>query len=172
MMALLRKREELVKNGGEDLISKYRLHYCDNDDRAILSLLNLEQRNAHWDNVADFEKFLEKNVGSYLGRGNFCPLAVCVMLRRWIEKYCYEKLGENKKADFIKKYGTRNKLSFVRANGIVYPEIFDLLEVIYNDPLHETDKKDLRQILYSRLQHNTIRAMIEKVKDLCTKIKR
>lgn len=39
----------------------------------------------------------------------------------------------------------------------------------YNAPLHVLDKsqKDLRQTLYSRLQNNTIKVMIAKVKELC-----
>lgn len=43
--------------------------------------------------------------------------------------------------------------------------------VICNDPLHVLDKsqKDLRQTLYSRLQNNTIKAMITKVRDLYNK---
>lgn len=43
--------------------------------------------------------------------------------------------------------------------------------VICNDPLHVLDKsqKDLRQTLYSRLQNDTIRAMIMKVRDLYNK---
>lgn len=41
----------------------------------------------------------------------------------------------------------------------------------YNAPLHVLDKsqKDLRQTFYSRLQNNTIKAMITKVRDLYNK---
>ena len=67
------------------------------------------------------------------------------------------------------EHGTQNKLKFAESNGVNYPEIFDLLGLIYNDSLHAPDKKNLPQILYSRLQNNTIRTMILRVKTFVDK---
>lgn len=104
----------------------------------------------------------------YLSAQPYCPLAVCVQLRRLIEKYCYKNLATgNEKQEFLSTHKTRKKLEYYQQRGNQYDEIFSLLGVIYNDSLHNTDKKALRQILYSRLQNNTIREMIKKVVELC-----
>lgn len=167
MMALLRKREELESNGAEDLISKYMLHFHNDYTRDMSGILNQAQKDAHWGDINKFKEYCNKNVDNYFNNKVFCPLAVCIMLREWIESYCYNQLQNDKKDNFLKEHGTQDKLLYAQNNGIDYPEIFNFLGLIYNDPLHATDRKDLRQTLYSRLQNNTIRAMIKKVKDIC-----
>ena len=167
MMSLLRRREELGKNGVEDVISTYMLHYHVDYKKDMSDVLNQEQKDAGWGAITKFKEYCKSNVEHYLENKEYCPLAVCVMLREWIEGYCYEELHEDCKEQFLKKHGTQKKLNYAEENGIEYPEIFSLLGLIYNNPLHATDKKDLRQTLYSRLQNNTIRAMIANVKELC-----
>ena len=51
---------------------------------------------------------------------------------------------------------------------IICPETFHLLGLIYNDPLHATNRNniDLRQTLYSRLENNTIKGIIEEIYQL------
>lgn len=169
MMDLLRKREELEKSGAEDVISKYMLHYHKDYTQDLSEALNQDLRNAHWNDVPRFKEYCKSNVEHYLDNEEFCPLAVCVMLREWIESFCYQHLSEDKKNDFLNVRSTQRKLLFAEGNGVDCPEIFSLLGLIYNDPLHATDKKDLRQTLYSRLHNNTIKAMITQVKDMCDK---
>ena len=171
IMFLLRKREELEKNGVEDVISKYMLHYHADYTRDMSDVLNQEQKDAGWNEIARFKEYCKSNIEHYLTNKEFCPLAVCVMLREWIERYCYEALPEGCREQFLNEHSTQKKLCFAMQNGVEYPEIFSLLSLIYNDPLHATDKKDLRQTLYSRLHNNTIKAMIVKVKELCDKCK-
>ena len=78
-------------------------------------------------------------------------------------------LSEESKKEFFdgnQAKGTRSKLMYAEKCGISFPTSFLLLGPIYNDPLHPNNgfgKKDLRQTLYSRLQNNTIRGMIEKI---------
>ena len=170
-MFLLRKREELEKNGVEDVISKYMLLYHADYTRDMSDVLNQEQKDAGWNEIARFKEYCKSNIEHYLTNKEFCPLAVCVMLRESIERYCYEALPEGCREQFLNEHSTQMKLCFAMQNGVEYPEIFSLLSLIYNDPLHATDKKDLRQTLYSRLHNNTIKAMIVKVKELCDKCK-
>lgn len=169
MMNLLRKREELEKSGAEDVISKYMLHFHADYARDMSDILNQEQKDSGWNEIEKYKEYCNANLENYLGGRDFCPLAVCVMLREWIERYCYEALPEDCKNQFLNEHSTQKKLYFTAKNGVEYPEIFSLLSLIYNDPLHATDKKDLRQTLYSRLHNNTIKAMIVKVKELCEK---
>lgn len=171
LMALLRKRDELDNNKkNDDVISKYMLHFHENYAVDVSDVLNEEQRNANWNDISKFKEYCFRHFDNYLDVKEFCPLAVCVILRELIESYCYNKLsGANEKAAFLMEHGTQNKLKFAESNGVNYPEIFDLLGLIYNDSLHAPDKKNLPQILYSRLQNNTIRTMILRVKTFVDK---
>lgn len=170
MMSLLAKRAELEKNKKDDVISKYMLHFHNDYTQDMSDVLDLEQKNAHWNDIGNFKEYCFNNMNAYLEDNGekFCPLAVCVALREWIESYCYNKLPNDTKEDFLKEHGTQKKLSYAQDKGVDYPEIFCLLGLVYNDPLHAKDKKDLRQTLYSRLQNNTIRAMVKKVQNICT----
>lgn len=170
MMSLLNKRAELEKDKKDDVVSRYMLHFHNDYTQDISDVLNLNQKNAHWNDINKFKEYCFSNMNAYLGgKGEkFCPLAVCVALREWIESYCYHNLPDAAKKGFLEKHGTQKKLSYAQDNGVRYPEIFSLLGLIYNDPLHANDKKDLRQTLYSRLQNNTIRAMIKEIKKICT----
>ena len=169
VMKLLHKREDLEKEKKADVISKYMLHYHTDYTKDMSDVLNQTLKNEGWNEIAKFKKYCKSNVEHYLRNEEFCPLAVCVMLREWIERYCYEALPEGCKEQFLDEHSTQKKLYFAAQNGVEYPEVFSLLSLIYNDPLHATDKKDLRQTLYSRLHNNTIRTMIVRVKELCEK---
>ena len=87
IMFLLRKREELEQNGVEDVISKHMLHYHADYTRDMSDVLNQEQKDAGWNEIARFKEYCKSNVEHYLKNEEFCPLAVCVMLREWIERY-------------------------------------------------------------------------------------
>lgn len=165
MIDLLKKRDDIEKNGGDDVISRYMLHFHNDYSKDVSNVLNPEQKEANWNDISNFKKDCFIQFDNYIKVKKFCPLSICVVLREWIESYCYNKLSdENEKAVFLLEHGTQNKLKFAEANDVNYPEIFDLLGLIYNDSLHAPDKKNLQQILYSRLQNNTIRTMILSVK--------
>ena len=165
MMSLLRLRQTSGKN---EKISKYMLHfYCDYSCN-MAPELNREHINAGWGDINKFKAFCTKNVTDYFSNSPFCPIAVCVILREWIESYCFKKLNKKNKTIFLDIHGTQKKLKFAEQCGIDIPELFYLLGIIYNEPLHVDTKKDLRQTLYSRLQNKTIMTMIRKVCELCS----
>lgn len=64
-------------------------------------------------------------------------------------------------------HGTKNKLQYAVENNIEYPEIFALLGLIYNNSLHLGANGETRSdiSLASKLQNNTIKAMIKSVMD-------
>ena len=132
-------------------------------------VLNQEQKDVEWDAITRFKEYCKSNMERYLENDEYCSLAVCVMLREWIERYCYEALPKGCRVQFLNEHSTQKKLCFAMQNGVKYPEIFSLLSLIYNDPLHATNKKDSRQTLCSQLHDNTIKATIAKVKELCDK---
>lgn len=168
MMTVVRKRDKLERQDKEkaDLISKYMLHYHPDYSRNMEDVIGMNDPN--WNNIPTFKAYCLRQTEEYLKGKRYDALAVCVALREMIEKYCYQKLKtEEQKTHFLDvSFGTENKINYVEKFNIVLPETFSLLGLIYNDPLHPNNKNkiDLRQTLYSRLDNNTIRGMIEEVK--------
>ena len=170
MMKVVRKRNELERQDKEkaDLISKYMLHYHPNYSRTMDDVIGMKEPN--WNDILIFKKYCLHQIKEYINGNRYDSLAVCVALREMIEKYCYQKLKtEDQKEYFLdKSFGTENKINYVESFNIVLPETFNLLGLIYNDPLHLNNKNkiDLRQTLYSRLENNTIKGMILEIKNL------
>jgi hypothetical protein len=169
MMKLVRKRDDLEKTDKPraDLISKYMLHFHIDYNRSMDDVINMTEPN--WNHIPTFKNYCAQHLEKYLSGENYDALAVCVELRELIEKWCYYKLNEEQGRIFLdEKFGTEKKLEYTEECGIEYPETFSLLGLIYNDPLHPNNrnKVDLRQTLYSRLENNTIRGMIDEIKKL------
>lgn len=169
MMRLVRKRDELerVDKVKADLISKYMLHFHYDYTRNLTDVIEMNDPN--WGDVPTFKAYCKRQLDNYLAdeATSYDALAVCVELREIIEKYCFDNLpGDEQKRIFLdEKMGTEPKLEYADEQGVVCPETFSLLGLIYNDPLHPNNKNkvDLRQTLYSRLENNTIRGMIAEI---------
>lgn len=170
MMKLLRRRQDLEKDHkpSADLISKYMLHY--HNDYSVNLSTEVQMENPNWGNVPLFKNYCKEQLAKYLEGKSYDALAVCVQLRELIEFYCYTKISndEQKQIFLDEKHGTENKIDYAEELGIICPETFSLLGLLYNDPLHPNNKNqiDLRQTLYSRLQNNVIKGMIEEISKL------
>lgn len=169
MLKLLRKRKELSKlagPGAEEDISKYMLHY--NNDYSKDMSANVVGCPAQWADITVFKKYCMDHLKAYLRNEAFDTLAVCVALREMIEFKVFSKLlSKDQQNSFLDKHGTSAKLEYAEEQGVDVPEIYYLLGNIYNDPMHVDYKSNklITQTLYSRLENNTIRNMIESVKD-------
>ena len=170
MMKLLRKRDELERTDKDSYkkISKYMLHYHTEYTEDLSAIIDFNEPN--WGDIPTFKSYCSQHLKHYLDSGNYDALAVCVALREMIEKYCYNRIADaaNKDHFLNEENGTEKKLDYAVEVGVVCPETFSLLGLMYNDPLHPNSKHniDLRQTLYSRLENNTIRGMIEEISKL------
>ena len=170
MMKLVRKRDQLERNDKPkaDLISKYMLHYHTDYTRSMEEVVGMDDPN--WNNIPTFKNYCLRQTEEYLNGQKYDSLAVCVELREMIETICYSKLQTaEQQAYFLDEaHGTEAKIDYVETLGIVLPETFSLLGLVYNDPLHPNNKNkiDLRQTLYSRLDNKTIRGMVEEIKKM------
>lgn len=170
MLKLVRRREELERSdkAQADLISKYMLHFYKDYSYDMSSIINMD--DPKWGDVARFKAYCLKQLEKYLEGENYDALAVCVALREMIEKYCYSLLRTDEhRTNFLDETnGTENKIDYCESLNFTLPDTFSLLGLIYNDPLHQSNKNqiDLRQTLYSRLENNTIKVMIEEIKHL------
>lgn len=170
MMKLVRKRDELERNdrAKADLISKYMLHYHTDYTRPMDEVVGMDDPN--WNSIPIFKNYCLRQTEEYLNGQRYDSLAVCVELREMIEKICYSNLHTaEQQAYFLDEaHGTEAKIDYVESLGIVLPETFSLLGLVYNDPLHPNNKNkiDLRQTLYSRLENKTICGMVEEIKKM------
>ena len=169
MIKLVRKRDEWEKQDKEkaDLISKYMLHFHPDTTIDMKDIIGM--KDPDWGDISTFKKYCINQLDEYLCNRKYDSLAVCVALREMIEKYCYQRLktDEQKRIFLDETFGTENKLNYVENLNVVLPETFSLLGLVYNDPLHPNNKNmiDLKQTLYSRLENNTIRGMVEEIKN-------
>ena len=167
MLKLIRRREVLEREDKNkaDLISKYMLHFYNEYDYDMTDIIQIN--DPKWGDVHLFKSYCKNHLEKYISNEEFDALAVCVALREIIEEYCYNKLvnDEQKRCFLDNIHGTGNKINYVENLGIICPETFHILGLIYNDPLHATNKNniDLRQTLYSRLENNTIKGIVEEI---------
>lgn len=168
MITLLRRRKELaniVGRGNEEEISKYMLHFHNDYSKDMTGLIG--GCPVQWGNIAIFKSYCFNQIDNYLGNMTYDPLGVCVALREIIEERIFNQLlTAQQKENFLKQHGTPSKLDYAEELGVVVPELYYLLGNIYNDPMHVDNKSNklITQTLYSRLENNTVRAMIDAVK--------
>lgn len=176
MLKLVRKRDELDSKNKDDAdkISKYMFHYHTDYSEDMTSIIGINDPN--WGNIPKFKSYCLKQVQDYISGNRYDALGVCVALREMIEKISYDKLGTDiQRQEFLNaKNGTENKIDYVESLGFVLPDTFSILGLIYNDPLHLNNKNniDLRQTLYSRLENNSVKGMIEEIKKMYDKSKK
>ncbi len=170
MEMLLNRRSELMmadkqNNTFTDLISKYLLHFHFDYTTNMGATYNYKPELNPWKDIRVFKNYCKGETDKYLNCMDYDSVAVCVWLRECIEKYIYDSLPAGKKTMLVDIFKTNKKIQFAEENGIICPEIFSMLGLIYNDSLHTDNKSkiDSREILYSRLENNTIREMIRKV---------
>ena len=167
MMRLIKRRDELEKVDKDkaDLISKYMLHFHTDYTHDMTEIIKLD--TTQWGNIELFKSYCDDQLKKYINGETYDALAVCVALREKIEKYCYTRLhNDEQRMKFLNEiHGTGNKIAYAEDIGVEYPETFSLLGLIYNDPLHASNKNniDIRQTLYSRLDNLTIKSMIENI---------
>ncbi len=145
-------------------VSEYFLHYHSNaqDLSSHFSSLGIQ-------GIDDTEKFKQKiNVqkSKYQSEdNNYCPLYICIALRKHIEEILYNKIQlDEQKRKFLDEHGTKNKLEYCETIGVDIPEVFYLLGIIYNDNLHiRGDANNIIKPLAIKLENKTIRKLINDV---------
>ena len=123
---------------------------------------------SQWADISVFKQYCMNQLNAYLENKVYDTLAVCVALREIIESRVYDQLQTVEQKDtFLIKHGTANKLEYAEEQGVDVPEIYYLLGNIYNDPMHVDNKSNklITQTLFSRMENNTIRGMINNVKN-------
>lgn len=148
----------------KDEIDTYFLHYHPNLTKVdITEKFITLSLNKDWGKPEIFKKKIDRELRRYLLEPDkvYDPLAVCVSIRIKIEENIYNRIEQSSsKKRFLNTHGTTEKLNYAHDLGIVIPETYYLLGIIYNHPLHITGDNDISKQLSMKLENNTIKKMI------------
>lgn len=137
IVKLLRLREDRsLSEVQKNEIEKYYIHYI-NQVRSLSASLEALVSNDFCDNNADFRQTIYNEIKSkYLLEHPYNPIMVVAGIRIRIEELVYEKLDGTDQDEFIQQHKVINKLHFAEEHGVDVPELYYLLQPMYNDSLH------------------------------------
>lgn len=163
-LVLIREAADEIKK----VLDKNYFHFNPNIDGLCFS--DIFQRyglNQAWANPTSFfKKVNRQNRAFHLEDDKpYDPIMVCLATRVQIESIVYNMLGVVKdKAEFINTHGTKEKLLFAQSKGVIIPETYFLLGIIYNHPLHEINGST-SQALSIKLENLSIKKMLRNLWD-------
>lgn len=166
MSRLIETREDpLIKNE----VDTYFLHYHPDLDRVDITdrFIRLSL-NKDWGKPEMFKKKVDRELRRYMFEPDevYDPLAVCVSIRIRIEENVYSRISKDvDKEKFLATHGTTEKLNYAHDLGILIPETYYLLGIIYNHPLHLVGDNDISKPLSMKLENLTIKSMIKHLWD-------
>lgn len=137
IVKLLRLRENNTLEGTEkEEIEKYYIHYNNEEHTPSNSLAALVSTDFHESNTNFRQRMYNEIKEEYLLDHEYNPIMVVVGIRIRIEELVYQKLCCEDKAEFIQQHKVINKLQFAEEQGVNVPELYFLLQPMYNDSLH------------------------------------
>lgn len=161
MVKMLRLRE----NNQTDLkneIEKFYIHYTDEIHNPSQEFINSVGFN--YSNIEFRTDLYNEIKNRYLNEIEYDSLKVIAGIRIRIEELVCNQLSNEYQNDFIHEHKTKNKLAFAENNGVIIPELYYLLQPLYNDSLHlRGDDEDVKRKIkscYLKTDNLHIRRMI------------
>lgn len=168
IVKMLRVRESNALAAEEkEEIEKYYLHYTGENHTLSSELANKIDPNFSDSNASFRAKLYDEVTGKYLNQSTYNPVMVIAGLRIKIEEIIYHQLNSEDRLSYIEQHKVINKLNFAIERGINIPELYFLLQPLYNDGLHlggseEAVRSKIRSS-YLKTDNLHIRKMIEKI---------
>ena len=147
IVKILRLRESTsITNNEKNEIAKYFLHY--HPDQHILSesIKNSVSDAFSGDNMLFKEDLYNEVRNKYLEEKQYNPVMVIAAVRIKIEETLYSSLSACDQNEFIGHHKTINKLLYAEEKEVNPPELFYLLQPLYNDGLHLTGNAHVSKI--------------------------
>lgn len=158
ILALIRKREDPTIQAVAD---KHHFHFYPTtaDISTEFGALGLPQT---WGKSEKFHNMINSEVVKYLNnQTDFDPLAICFAVRVKIESLLYDKIADPAhQIAFLSEHGTKKKLEYCETLGVVVPETYYLLGIIYNEKLHWRNGMEIIRPVAIKLENITIKKMI------------
>lgn len=165
IVKMLRLRDSKTLSQSElDELGQFYLHYTD-ENHSITPELAAKFSESFSDSSETFRNKLYNEITcKYLNDTTYNPIMVIAGLRIKIEELLFYQLVPEDRAEFISTHKAINKFHYVEDKGIDVPEVYYLLQPLYNDGMHMRGNDDnIRAIIkscYLKTNNLHIRRMI------------
>ena len=178
MKSFISFRSELDKTKTDELdlytkLSHDLFHYnpVPVDHSAQIAALNttFPLLDASWGKTEELHRVLIDEVNKYLsGNAVYDPYAVAMALRLRVEKILYDQLNSQAlKDDFVNKKMTKNKFNFAEDNGVIVPDILNVVNALHNEADHlkydTVGHQYLEKSMVYKLQNNVINGILKNI---------
>lgn len=157
---LLKRREESIQKE----ISHNFLHYAPENVniKEQFKLLGLKEKLG---SSLEFKVFVYRKLDEYVKESQEIDiLSVCCAVRLKIEENVYDLIqNEDDKEEFVKIHCTTEKLKYAEEKGIIVPDSYFLLGIIYNEAMHIDNNIDKLTPISCKLNNLTIKNMIKHI---------
>lgn len=134
-MLRIRERQDL-SNGYKEEIEKYYIHYTNEDhsfNEALAQMIDVDFSDS---NITFRHKLFEEITDKYLNQAPYDPIMVIAGVRIKIEELVHNRLDTDDTEEFFAQHKVINKLDYAKSKGIDVPELYYLLQPLYNDGMH------------------------------------
>ena len=157
---LITRRNSLENTDPEyESISRFYLHYNSAETEQIPNC----NFSTGFTGSAFFKASLESHWTNYTnGTNNFDPFSICTYVRIKLEENIHDKIATSLQMGFINTNKTVDKFNYAERNGILVPDTFYLLSLIYNNALHASENQFnfLEDKLNTQLANPILKAML------------
>lgn len=151
-------------------LEKFLLHF-NHQNWSIPESIITQLPDDFWQDSESFRLYLYSEVNKYLNDMDYNALAVIIGLRIKVEEKTVSALPADKIEEYYLKYGSVKKLTFADECGVNLPELFYLLQPLYNDSAHlrsngrgsERENKNKIESAYLKISSKVIKTMIKEV---------
>ena len=151
-------------------MQKYLLHFYPTNWTIPTQILS-QLPSDFWTDSQSFVRFLYSEISNkYLNNQDYNAFAVILGLRIKIEEKTVALIPENVRDEYYTKHGSKEKLAFADMHSNQIPEIFYLLQPLYNEALHmrsgqsvERENKNRIESAYLKLSSHIVKEMIKTV---------
>lgn len=137
LVKMLRLRERTDIREEEKLeIEKYYIHFIDEEHTLNEELAQRISAGFSDSNIVFRSKLYAEIREKYLSDVSYNPVMVIAGLRIRIEEILYRKLAVEDQEAYIAQHKVINKINFAIEKDVEVPELYFLLQPLYNDGLH------------------------------------
>lgn len=168
IVKMLRLRDGRSLSQGEiDELGQYYLHYTD-ENHNISPDLAAKITDTFSDSSEIFRtKLYDEITRKYLAEESYNPIMVIAGLRIKLEEIIFYQLEPNDRSEFISTHKAIKKFQYAEQKGIDVPEMYFLLQPLYNDAMHmRGNDETVRAIIkscYLKTDNLHIRKMIGRI---------
>ena len=168
LVKLFQLRTVLKESNDDNVydLEKYLLHYYPDNWELSNSLKQLLP-NEFYPDSKSFRDYLYNSVEKYLHDDDYNALAIILGLRIKVEERTLALIPDDKKEEYLKAKGANNKLAYAESCACEIPELYYLLQSLYNESIHlsnkEKENRNRIESAYLKLSSNIIKEMIREV---------